>query len=79
MVLISNKIIKLLIDLLSQKVVYVARNPKDVIVSFYYHHRLVKFQGCEGSVDDFAQYFIVNEGKLIDILDWSSINDSWNQ
>jgi len=42
--------------------IYVARNPKDCIVSFYFHHKLVKFQGCEGSIDEFAQHFMDNEG-----------------
>ena len=42
-----------------------ARNPKDVIFSFYFHHRyLVKLQGCEAPIDEFAQYFMDDEGTI---------------
>ncbi len=44
--------------------VYVARNPKDVIVSFYFHHKLIKLHGCEASIDEFAQYFMDDKGNL---------------
>nr|CAH0102985.1 unnamed protein product [Daphnia galeata] len=42
-------------------VVYVARNPKDVIVSFYYHHKLIKLHGYTGTMDEFAEYFMNDE------------------
>ena len=38
--------------------VYVARNPKDVIVSFYHHHKLFKFYGFSAEIDVFADYFM---------------------
>ena len=41
--------------------VYVARNPKDVIVSFYYHHKLIKAHDYKGDLDTFAEYFINDE------------------
>jgi hypothetical protein len=45
----------------------VARNPKDVIVSYYYHHKLIKLQSYTGTLDDFAEYFMNDEGESIDI------------
>lgn len=43
------------------KVVYVARNPKDTIVSFYHHQKLVKSQSYQGNMEEFVQYFMDNE------------------
>ena len=40
------------------KVVYVARNPRDVIVSYYHHHRLNKVHDFVGDLPEFAQWFI---------------------
>ena len=48
--------------------VYVARNPKDVIVSFYYHHKLMKMEGFSGAVDCFADYFMKDQGTTVAIL-----------
>ncbi len=45
------------------QVVYVARNPKDVIVSYYFHHKLIKVHGYTGTLDEFAEFFINDEGK----------------
>jgi len=45
----------------TSKVVYVARNPKDVIVSYYYYHKLMHFQQFNGSVEAFAEYFMNNK------------------
>ena len=35
-----------------------ARNPKDVIVSYYYYHKLMDYQQYTGNIETFAQYFI---------------------
>ncbi|NWI25159.1 ST1A4 Sulfotransferase, partial [Sula dactylatra] len=40
------------------KVIYVARNPKDVAVSFYHFHRLAKFLPDPGSFDNFLTQFL---------------------
>ena len=45
-------------SLFFSQVVYVARNPKDVIVSFYHHHKLIKFHEFKGDVARFADYFM---------------------
>ena len=42
--------------------VYVARNPKDVIVSYYFHHKLIKLHEYKGSIEEFAQYFMDDKG-----------------
>ncbi len=42
---------------------YVARNPKDAIVSFCYHHKLIKTHDYKGDLEEFANYFMDDEGK----------------
>jgi hypothetical protein len=42
-------------------VVYVARNPKDAIVSFYHHHKLITLHDYQGNLEEFAQYFMDDE------------------
>ncbi|XP_071514793.1 sulfotransferase 1C4-like [Panulirus ornatus] len=46
-------------DLLdTAKVVYLARNPKDVVVSYLHHSRILRLHGYTGSMDQFVQYFV---------------------
>ncbi|XP_074864951.1 sulfotransferase 2B1-like isoform X2 [Carettochelys insculpta] len=40
------------------KVIYVARNPKDVAVSFYHFHKMAKFLPDPGSFEDFLMRFL---------------------
>lgn len=47
---------------MSFQVVYVARNPKDVIVSDYFHHKMMHYHGYQGDIEEFAQLFMDNEG-----------------
>ncbi|KAM4834009.1 sulfotransferase 2B1-like [Thomomys bottae] len=44
------------------RVVYVARNPKDVLVSFYHFHRVANFLPDPGSFDDFLDEFLKGTG-----------------
>ena len=43
------------------KVVYTARNPKDAMVSFYHHHRLIKSHGFTGDLPAFAARMTKNQ------------------
>lgn len=57
------------------KVVYVARNPRDVIVSFYHLNRLYASQGYIG---DFAKYWNYFERNLAPWCPyWTHINEGW--
>ncbi|EFX84144.1 hypothetical protein DAPPUDRAFT_301389 [Daphnia pulex] len=42
----------------TSKVVYVARNPKDVLVSYFHYHRLIHFHQFTGDLESFADYFM---------------------
>lgn len=46
------------------KVVYVARNPKDVLVSYYHHHKLLKNHDFVGDLPQFAKWFIQDKVML---------------
>ena len=50
--------------LYTSKVVYVARNPKDVMVSYYFHHKLIKWPGFTGNMEEFVEYFMQDEGTI---------------
>lgn len=45
------------------KVVYVARDPRDVAVSFYHHNRRFTAEGYIGDFKRFWNYFIRDLGK----------------
>ncbi|XP_037310829.2 sulfotransferase family 2, cytosolic sulfotransferase 3 isoform X2 [Pungitius pungitius] len=45
------------------KVIYVMRNPKDVIVSSYYFHKMAEFLDKPGTFDEFMEKFL--EGKVL--------------
>nr|CAH0104486.1 unnamed protein product [Daphnia galeata] len=57
------------------KVIYVARNPKDAIVSFFYFHKLVKMCHYTGEMDDFVDYFINN--KLLWTPYFPTVLEAW--
>lgn len=40
------------------KIIYVARNPKDICVSFYHHRVLI--EGYSGTIDEFVDEFIAD-------------------
>ena len=50
------------------QVVYVARNPKDTLVSYFYHHKLIKLQDFTGDVEAFANYFMEDKRKISNIF-----------
>jgi len=46
-------------------VIYVARNPKDVMVSYFHFHNLVKAQSFTGNFDQFVNYFMEGESNVL--------------
>lgn len=46
------------------QVVYVARNPKDVMVSYYHFHKASKYQSFTGNFEQFVHYFLNDESKF---------------
>ena len=40
------------------KIIYIYRNPKDVIVSYYYFVRMMKYSNYKGTLDKFARSFM---------------------
>ncbi|XP_057376595.1 sulfotransferase 1E1-like [Daphnia carinata] len=65
-------------DLLeTSKVVYIARNPKDVIVSFYHHTKLVKRHNFQGTLEQFAEYFL--EDEILCSPYFPHVLDAWSK
>jgi len=59
------------------KVVYVARNPKDVAVSFYYHNQLFRAHDYQG---DFPQYWDLYERELLEYSPhWQHVLEAWEK
>ncbi|NP_001187828.1 sulfotransferase family 5A, member 1 [Ictalurus punctatus] len=58
------------------KVIYVARNPKDVVVSYYYFHKMAKFLNDPGTFSEFLSAFLegtVYYGSWFDhVKGWTS-------
>ncbi len=48
------------------KMIYVARNPKDVCVSFYHHRVLI--EGYQGTIDEFVDEFVADLCKSLSLL-----------
>ncbi|KAG8233859.1 hypothetical protein J437_LFUL006882 [Ladona fulva] len=57
------------------KVIYVARNPKDVAVSYYYQNRLLKFMGFESDFPKFWDLFM--RDSVLWAPFWSHIEEAW--
>lgn len=47
------------------QVIYVMRNPKDVIVSSYYFHQMARFLDDPGTFDEFVDKFLEGKGQYI--------------
>lgn len=59
------------------KIIYVARNPKDVAVSWYYLNRAIKTQGYIG---DFETFWHVFENNLVPWSPyWEHLKEAWAQ
>lgn len=59
------------------KVIFVVRNPKDAIVSFFHFHKLVKLCYFAGEMNQFVDYFIDN--KVAWTPYFSSVLDAWGK
>jgi len=52
------------------QIIYVAREAKDVVVSYYHHYRL--FNLYTGSCEDFIEAILAEIGKTYDLWFWNS-------
>lgn len=59
------------------KVVYVARNPKDLLVSYHHHARITFAQAFNGTWEDFVQYFV--DGNLMYGNYAEHIKEAWEK
>lgn len=59
------------------KVVYVARDPRDVVVSYYHHHRMWATHGYRGDFKKFFDFF-VNEQVMWSPF-WSHLREAWER
>ncbi|KAK7076219.1 hypothetical protein SK128_005424, partial [Halocaridina rubra] len=59
------------------KVIYVARNPKDVVISFCHHCRMFKRHSYEGSFEDFVKYF--TEDAMVYGPYWLNVKEAWER
>lgn len=57
------------------KMIYIARNPKDLCVSFYYYCQLM--HGLTGSFEDFCDIFLDNKAPMGNY--WSHLFEFWNR
>ncbi|KOC59245.1 Sulfotransferase 4A1 [Habropoda laboriosa] len=57
------------------KIVYVARNPKDTCVSYYYHCRLM--EGYRGDFNNFSRLFLGEKRSFAPY--WDHVLDFWNR
>ncbi|XP_027237354.2 sulfotransferase 1C4 [Penaeus vannamei] len=65
-------------DLLEKsKVIYVARNPKDMLVSYLHHHRLLRAQEFIGTLDEFADHFLNDD--LVYGPYWLHLKEAWQR
>ncbi|XP_066996262.2 sulfotransferase 1C4 [Anabrus simplex] len=59
------------------KVIYVARNPKDVAVSFYHLNRLIRTQGYQGDFKKYWNYFEKNLHPWTPY--WTHVIEGWER
>ena len=64
------------------KYIYIARNPKDVAVSYYYHMRMLTFFNYSGTWDEFYQLYKSGKTMFGDwfdhVLEWWKHRDAEN-
>ncbi|XP_015191806.1 PREDICTED: sulfotransferase 1C4-like [Polistes dominula] len=57
------------------KIVYVARNPKDVVVSWYHFLQIIKGLEYQGSFEEFCEYFMKDLTNYCPY--WTHLKDAW--
>lgn len=57
------------------KVVYMARNPKDAVVSFFHHCRIFKNHDFKGTFEEFVQYFL--DDDYVYGPYWLHLKEAW--
>ncbi|KAG0714080.1 Sulfotransferase 1C4 [Chionoecetes opilio] len=63
--------------LATTKAVYMARNPKDVVLSFLHHSRILRNHAYVGTLEQFVQYFL--DGDLRYGPFWLHLKEAWEQ
>ncbi|RXG57490.1 Sulfotransferase 1A4 [Armadillidium vulgare] len=61
----------------SAPVIFVVRNPKDVVVSFYYHSLVVKVHEYNGDFDTFLDLFL--KGDVLFGPYWEFLEEGWER
>ncbi|KAK9719931.1 Sulfotransferase domain [Popillia japonica] len=59
------------------KIIYVVRNPKDVIISFYYLNKLFRTQGYDGDLSKYWNYFKQNLQPWTPY--WEHVKEGWDR
>lgn len=59
------------------KTIYVARNPKDVAVSYYHHNRLLRCHDYKGDFEKYWNYF--TDDLLVFSPFWEHIKEGWER
>ncbi|CAL4073052.1 unnamed protein product, partial [Meganyctiphanes norvegica] len=57
------------------KVVFAVRDPKDMILSFYHHHKLLKAHNYKGTLDNFITY--ATNDQIWYSPFWEMVNEAW--
>lgn len=58
------------------KVIYVARNPKDVAVSYYHHNRLLRIHDYQGNFEKYWEYF--SNDLVVFSPYWEHVKEAWD-
>lgn len=59
------------------KVIYVARDPRDVVVSYYHHHRMWITHGFQGDFKAFFDYFLKEQVMWSPF--WEHLREAWER
>lgn len=63
------------IESVNPKIIYTARNPKDLCVSFYHYCKLI--HGLNGTFDDFCEMFLSDQSPIGSY--WKHVLPFWNR